>query len=129
MITIRGLRHAYPGGATLVFPDFAAPTGARVLLGGPSGSGKSTLIALASGLLSVQHGSLCIANTELAGLSGPARDAWRGAVLGVLPQRLHLSAGLNVADNLALAYVSTGLRVEGPRIRDLLASLGLADLA
>jgi putative ABC transport system ATP-binding protein len=129
VIEIQGLRHAYAGSATLAFPDFAAPKGASVLLRGASGSGKSTLIALAAGLLSVQQGSLRVAGTELAGLAPAARDAWRGALLGVVPQRLHLSASLCVADNLALAYVSASLPVDAGRMRELLMSLQVADVA
>jgi putative ABC transport system ATP-binding protein len=129
VIAIRALRHAFPGGAALEFPDFAAPKCASVLLRGPSGSGKSTLIALAAGLLTVQQGSLCVAGTELAGLVRSARDAWRGAALGVVPQRLHLSPSLSVADNLALAYVSASVPIDVGRICELLESLHVADVA
>jgi putative ABC transport system ATP-binding protein len=129
VLSLRGLSHGYPGAARLTFPDFEAGNADTVLLRGPSGSGKSTLLALAAGLLDVQQGSLRVAGAELAGMAPAARDAWRAATLGVVPQRLHLSASLTVRDNLALAYVSTGLPVDSLRLDELLIALGIADVA
>lgn len=129
MFSLRGLSHGYPGATRLTFPDFEAIGPAPVVLRGPSGSGKSTLIALAAGLLDVQRGSLCVAGVELAGMARAARDAWRAATLGVMPQRLHLSDSLTVRDNLALAYVSAGLPVDTARIAELLTTLDIVAMA
>ena len=129
MIALRGLSHRYPNAILLTFPDFEAPQGSRVVLRGPSGSGKSTLIALCAGLLTVQTGSLRVADTELGSLPSARRDAWRGATLGVVPQRQHLSASLTVLENLSLAYVGAGLRGDRQRLIEVLAELGLAELA
>jgi putative ABC transport system ATP-binding protein len=129
VLSLRGLSHGYPGATRLTFPDFEASGAAPVLLRGPSGSGKSTLIALAAGLLDVQRGSLRVAGVELAGMAGTVRDAWRAATLGVVPQRLHVSASLTVRDNLALAYVSAGLPVDASRVGELLAALGIGAVA
>jgi putative ABC transport system ATP-binding protein len=129
MLRVQGLVHTHPGAAPLHFPDFQAEGAQPVLLRGPSGSGKSSLLALMAGLLTVQQGSLVVAGTDLHRLGARARDVWRGATLGVLPQRLHLSPTLSVHDNLALAYVSAGLKVDTRRIEDLLSHLGLAALA
>ena len=128
MLALRGLSHRYPDSSRLVFPDFSAHDAQAVLLRGPSGSGKSTLIALAAGLLDVQQGSLRLAGSELAGMPRAARDAWRAVTLGVVPQRLHLSASLSVRDNLALAYLSVGLPVDRVRVDELLAALGLTEI-
>jgi putative ABC transport system ATP-binding protein len=129
VIALHGLRHRFPGSAPLSFPDFESDVGSTVVLRGPSGSGKSTLIALAAGLLQVQAGSLRVAGAELAAMSARACDAWRAATLGVMPQRLHLSAGLNVFDNLALAYMSARMPLDAKRIDALLAELDIADLS
>ena len=129
MLSLRGLSHGYPGATRLSFPDFEATGRAPVVLRGLSGSGKSTLIALAAGLLDVQRGSLRVAGVELAGMPSAARDAWRAATLGVVPQRLHVSGSLTVRDNLALAYVSAGLPVDTARIGELLTTLGIATAA
>ncbi len=129
MLHLRGLTYRYRQGPTLAFPDFDAEPGERIVLGGPSGSGKSTLIALCAGLLSSQSGELRVAGLDLARASASERDAWRGARLGVVPQRLHLSASLTVAQNLALPFVSVGEPVDRPRLRMLLDALDIGALA
>jgi putative ABC transport system ATP-binding protein len=129
VLALRDLSHAHPGAPRIVFPDFESDAARPVLLHGASGSGKSTLIALAAGLLDVQQGSLRLAGCELAGMPRQARDAWRAATLGVVPQRLHLSPSLSVRDNVALAYVSVGLPLDAARVDELLGALGLAAVA
>ena len=129
MLHVQDLSHRYAGSAqTLRFPDLQAPQGAQVLLRGPSGSGKSTLLALLAGLLTRQTGQLRVGSADLAGLDARALDAWRGRELGFVPQRLHLSAGLSVADNLALPFLAAAERVDVARIDGVLQRLGLAML-
>ncbi len=128
MIVWTGLRHAYAQGPLLAFADFHLPAGRHLLLRGGSGSGKSTLLALLAGLLTPTTGELVLAGTVLPTLSPRRLDAWRGANLGFVPQRLHLSAALSVNENLALPYISAGLRPEPGRAAELLAKLGLTDL-
>lgn len=129
MLSLHGLSHRYASGPALVFPDFEAPAGSRVVLSGPSGSGKSTLIALCAGLLAPQQGGLRVAGVDLRSMTAAERDAWRGATLGVVPQRLHLSASLTVLENLAMPFVSVGLPVDRPRAELLLGELGLIALS
>ncbi|RZJ12140.1 MAG: ATP-binding cassette domain-containing protein [Rubrivivax sp.] len=105
------------------------PPGRHLLLRGASGSGKSTLLALLAGLLRVRQGTLEVAGTQLAGLSARALDVWRGATLGVVPQRLHLSVALTVAENLALPALAAGQGADPARATELLSALGIAELA
>lgn len=128
MLAIKGLRHRYSGAPELSFPDVVAPQGAVVRIAGPSGSGKSTLLALLAGLLTVQAGQVEVAGADLAAMDGRARDAWRGAVLGFVPQRLHLSESLSVGQNLALPYIAAGVAVDTARIDTVLHRLGLDGL-
>ncbi|WP_310389558.1 ABC transporter ATP-binding protein [Roseateles sp.] len=123
-----GLRYHYAQGPQLVFEDFSLPSAQHLLLRGDSGSGKSTLLALLAGLATPSSGSLTLAGTALHKLSPRQLDAWRGAHLGFVPQRLHLSAALNVNENLALPYISAGLRPDRARAGELLMQLGLAGL-
>jgi putative ABC transport system ATP-binding protein len=130
MLAWGGLAHCYAGAPEPIrYADFALGPGRHLLLRGASGSGKSTLLALLSGLLRVQQGELQVAGTALAGLSPRALDAWRGATLGVVPQRLHLSDALTVAENLALPALAAGQGVDGARAAELLAALDIAELA
>ena len=129
MLAWGGLRHRYAGGAEIAYADFGLAAGRHLLLRGASGTGKSTLLALLAGLLRVQQGELVVAGTELAGLGPRALDAWRGATLGVVPQRLHLSDALTVAENLALPALAVGQRADSARAAELLEALDIADLS
>jgi putative ABC transport system ATP-binding protein len=129
MLAWSGLRHRYAAGAAIAYADFALPTGQHLLLRGASGSGKSTLLALLAGLLRVQQGELNVADAALQTLSPRALDAWRGATLGVVPQRLHLSEALTVAENLALPALAAGQGADPARAAELLAALDIAELA
>lgn len=129
MLQWQGLAHAYSSGGgalPLRYADFTLPEGRHMLLQGASGSGKSTLLALLAGLLRVQAGRLTVAGTALDGLGAAALDAWRGRTLGVVPQRLHLSEALNVAENLALPALAAGLPPDPARAAQLLQALGMA---
>lgn len=129
MLGWQGLVHRYPGGAEIAYADFALPARRHLLLRGASGAGKSTLLALLSGLLRVQTGELHVAGTALQDLGPRALDAWRGATLGVVPQRLHLSDALTVAGNLALPALAAGQPADAARADELLAALNIAELA
>jgi putative ABC transport system ATP-binding protein len=112
VIEARGLVHAYPRAQPLALPDVAVAQGDTLLLRGPSGSGKSTWLALAAGLLTPSAGEIVVAGQPLASLPAGARDTWRARHVGFLPQKLHLSEALTVADNLALVYFAAGLSVD-----------------
>ena len=130
MLAWQGLSHRYDGAERAIrYADFGLGAGRHLLLRGASGSGKSTLLALLAGLLRVQQGALEVAGTDLAGLSPRALDAWRGATLGVVPQRLHLSDALTVAENLALPALAAGQGADPERAAELLAALDIAELA
>jgi putative ABC transport system ATP-binding protein len=129
VLHIQDLTYRYAGSARLLrFPDLQADAAASLLLRGPSGSGKSTLLALMAGLLAHQSGVLQVGSADLAHLGPREADAWRGRELGFVPQRLHLSPGLSVADNLALPYLACAQRVDRARIDTLLRRLGLHEL-
>jgi len=129
MLAWGGLRHRYAGGAEIAYADFALGAGRHLLLRGASGSGKSTLLALLAGLLRVQQGELKVAGTALQDLKPRALDAWRGATLGFVPQRLHLGEALSVAENLALPALAAGQGADRERAAELMAALDIAELA
>lgn len=108
------LRYRYASGPLMRFADVQVPQGGTLVLRGPSGSGKSTWLALVAGLRRPMVGEIVVAGQALSALPAAALDGWRGAHVGVLPQRLQLSAGLSVADNLALVYWAASLAVDRP---------------
>ena len=124
-----GVRFEWQPGQGLGFADVELPQGGTLLVLGPSGAGKSTLLALIAGLLTPSAGRVEVGGTDIGALPRAARDRWRGATLGFVPQRLHLSESLTVEGNLALPYVACGEAVDHGRIAALLERLGLAGLA
>jgi putative ABC transport system ATP-binding protein len=129
LIQTRDLAYRYPGGTPIHFPDTDVPQGGVLLLSGPSGCGKSTWLALVAGLVKPAAGTLTVAGQALAQLNGVAADAWRARTIGFLPQKLHLSIALTVAQNLAMAQWAAGQAEDPARIAATLAALGVADLA
>lgn len=130
MLTLAGgVRFEWQPGQGLGFADVELPQGGTLLVLGPSGAGKSTLLALIAGLLTPSAGRVVVGGTDVSALARTARDRWRGATLGFVPQRLHLSESLTVEGNLALPYVACGDAVDHGRIAVLLERLGLAGLA
>jgi putative ABC transport system ATP-binding protein len=129
MIASHGVQYRYAGGAPLVFPDVQVPQGAVLLLSGPSGCGKSTWLSLVAGLVRPTDGELAVAGQAMDALSQAGADAWRARTVGFLPQKLHLSSALTVAQNLALAYWAAGLPEDAAHMQRTLAQLGVADLA
>jgi putative ABC transport system ATP-binding protein len=103
--------------------------GEHWLLAGASGSGKTTLLHVLAGLTVPTTGRVVVAGTDLRALAGGALDHWRGRNVGLVPQRLHLVAALDVRDNLRLARHLGGLPEDAARIAALLAAVGVGDLA
>jgi len=129
VIRTRRLAFQFPAGPLLRFPDLDLAQGGRLLLQGASGAGKSTWLSLVAALRAPTQGELVVAGQDLAQLRARERDAWRGRHVGFLPQRLHLTEALDVGSNLALAFFAAGVPTDAARIRDVLAALGVADLA
>jgi putative ABC transport system ATP-binding protein len=127
-LVLRSVAFRYRDGQPLTFPDWVAPSGAVVRLSGPSGSGKSTLLSLLAGLLVPSAGRLHVAGVDPAALTERERDNWRGATLGIVPQRLHLSPHLSVWHNLALPWVAAGQSVDASRIAEVMDRLGIQGL-
>ncbi len=135
MIETAALAYAHTGAPAIAFPDVSLPQGATLLLTGRSGSGKSTWLSLVSGLLTPAAGSLVVAGQALSGgahgqgtMHGAARDAWRAATIGLLPQRLFLSEALTVQQNLELPFFASGRPVDARAVQQALAVLELQPL-
>jgi putative ABC transport system ATP-binding protein len=88
--------------AVLKIQSLAIAKGEKVFLYGPSGSGKTTLLGILSGVLEADQGTIKILGQDLAQMSGPARDALRGAHIGYIFQMFNLIPYLNVLENMML---------------------------
>jgi ABC-type lipoprotein export system ATPase subunit len=117
------LQYAHPGQATISFPDIKVDSGEALLVLGKSGSGKTTLLNLLAGLLNPAKGEIKLGGVVLSSLSGQSMDLFRGNNIGIVFQKPHLIAALNVRQNLELAHFFS--KKKGQEINRLLTELGI----
>jgi putative ABC transport system ATP-binding protein len=129
MIRTRGLAYRYGAGPLLNFADVDVTQGGTLLVRGRSGSGKSTWLALVAGLRGATGGDLLVGGIHIGPQRAAELDAWRARCIGFVPQKLHLSSALTVADNLALAYFAAGRKRDDAAIAQALDQLGVGELA
>ncbi|MGJ8585897.1 MAG: ABC transporter ATP-binding protein [Marinosulfonomonas sp.] len=103
-LNITDLAYRWPGqsGFSLTVPQLSVATGESILLLGESGSGKSTLLSLICGTILPDQGSVHVAGTNIATLSGGARDQFRAEQIGVIFQQFNLLPFGSVMDNIQL---------------------------
>jgi putative ABC transport system ATP-binding protein len=129
MFALTGIEHRYGATTVLRVEEWRAAAGEHWLLAGPSGSGKTTLLHILAGLTTPTVGTVVVAGIDLGTLEPGARDRWRGRTVGLVPQRLHLVGALDVRDNLRLAQYLAGMPDDLGRVGELLAAVGVGDLA
>src|SRR5262245_16112065 len=96
---------------------------------GPSGSGKSTLLHVAAGLERADRGQVRLAGQDLTRASDAVLTRLRRSEIGFCFQSFNLMSALTAAQNVGLPLRLAGRRVERDRVREVLASVGLADRA
>ncbi|MEO5716379.1 MAG: ABC transporter ATP-binding protein [Luteolibacter sp.] len=97
-----GLRLGVSAGEAIRFhlEHFRVEAGEQVALTGPSGCGKSTLLNLIAGLRRPDAGSIIVRGTDLAGLSSPQLDAFRGRTMGFVFQSFNLLDSFTALENV-----------------------------
>ena len=123
MLSTDPIVHRFGDSTVLRAPPVELLADEHCALVGPSGSGKSTLLNVLAGILRPSAGSVRLDNEDLYPSQG-RDDRWRGRRVGMVPQRLHLLAGLTAFENVALACYFAGTSQNG--VAPLLAELGLA---
>lgn len=127
-LSITGLVFAHRGATEeMRVPSLRLERGEQALLVGGSGRGKSTLLQLIAGLRDPQAGSIAVAGAEITALRGAARDAARGAHIGVIFQTFNLLPGFSALDNVLMALLFSAMPPADheSRARDLLRALDM----
>ncbi len=125
MLKTSALQFAYDSSNRFQFPDIEANKLAHLLIIGGSGKGKTTLLHLLGGLLRPSMGKIEVGNTDITQLSTKELDGFRGRHIGIVFQKSHFVASLNVKDNLLLAQYLAGEKQDLKRAKHLLERLNL----
>ena len=98
---------------------------------GASGSGKSTLLHLMAGLAQADGGRVVIREQDLAKMNDRELTLFRRRHIGLVFQAFNLIPTLTAQENIALPLLLDGKSEAEtlPKVRELMASLGLADRA
>ncbi|GAA4708601.1 ABC transporter ATP-binding protein [Phytohabitans rumicis] len=130
-VALRAVRKVYGTRAATVTAldgvtlDFAPGTFTAVM--GPSGSGKSTLLQCAAGLDRPTSGEVFVAGQDLGKLDETRLTVLRRDRIGFVFQSFNLLPSLTAELNVALPLRLAGRRPSRRQVRDVLASVGLAD--
>ena len=100
------------------------------VVSGHSGSGKSTLANMLAGILTPTAGHVQLDGTDLYSLRDEELSRLRNERIGLVPQGHTALRALTVLDNVLLpSILYTKDEAPADRARELLASVGLGDLA
>ncbi len=104
MVRMRDIRFRWRPRDPLVLdiPVLDVEEGERVFIKGPSGSGKTSLLNLLGGVAVPEAGAISIRGTEITGLRGSRRDAFRADHVGFIFQMFNLVPYLSLIDNVVL---------------------------
>jgi len=123
IIKTTSLQYTYPGQKPISFPDIQVAASESLLILGKSGSGKTTLLNLLAGLLDPTSGEVILDGIKLSSISDQKLDLFRGKNIGIVFQKPHLIAALNVRQNLELTHFFS--KKKGQEINQLLSDLGI----
>ncbi len=123
MLTLGDIRKRF--GATTAVDGLSLQVSAGEVFGllGPNGAGKSTSLAIATGLLAADSGSV-----DLLGLGSPTNASVRSH-LGLAPQEITLYAELTARENLLFFARLYGVANARRRVEELLAIVELESRA
>ena len=129
VLEVKNLAFRYDAGDWKLRVDsLVLAKGDQLLLRAGSGRGKSTLLSLIAGLMEPTSGSVKILGQSVHGLSGAARDRFRGKHIGMIFQTFNLLHGFSALENVmaALLFAGASPAEQKATAKELLSTLGIA---
>ena len=129
MISTQNVVFQYNSETRFHFPDLQCKASESLLITGASGTGKTTLLHLLGGLLQPTSGSVNVDEINICQLSSKKLDFFRGHNIGLILQKAHFIASLNVIENIGLASWLNDKTIKQEKAKELLVLLGLEKFA
>jgi putative ABC transport system ATP-binding protein len=106
--------------------SFSVEKGEFVAIVGASGSGKSTLLHILGGVDAPSSGQVLVDGTDICDLDPTKLAIFRRRRIGLIYQFYNLIPILNVEENITLPLLLDGRELDEARLKELVATLGLA---
>lgn len=129
MLRTKNIEFSYSGEAHFTFPDIVCEASASCLILGKSGVGKTTLLHLLGGLIQPSTGVIYIDQKKLNDLSDRQIDQFRGQNIGIVFQKPHFIASINILQNLLLTQKLAGNTPNKEEVISILEGLEIKDRA
>ena len=107
--------------------SFSVEKGEFVAIVGPSGSGKSTLLHILGGVDTPSSGQVLVDGTDICALDQTKLAIFRRRQIGLIYQFYNLIPILNVEENITLPLLLDERSLDAARLKEIVATLGLAD--
>jgi putative ABC transport system ATP-binding protein len=107
--------------------SFSVQKGEFVAIVGPSGSGKSTLLHILGGVDTPSSGEVLVDGTDICTLDKTKLAIFRRRQLGLIYQFYNLIPILDVEENITLPLLLDERKLDAERLKEIVATLGLAD--
>jgi putative ABC transport system ATP-binding protein len=131
ILKVHNLSKVYGKGETQIKAlddvSFNVEKGEFVAIVGPSGSGKSTLLHILGGVDTPSSGQVLVDGTDICALNQTKLAIFRRRQIGLIYQFYNLIPILNVEENVSLPLLLDERRMDEARLKEIVATLGLAD--
>ena len=131
ILKVQNLSKVYGKGDTQIKAldniNFNVEKGEFVAIVGPSGSGKSTLLHILGGVDTPNSGQVLVDGTDICALDQTKLAIFRRRQIGLIYQFYNLIPILNVEENITLPLLLDERSLDEARLKEIVATLGLAD--
>ena len=128
MLKTADVTFSYTKETSFNFPDIDLSSGQPLLILGKSGIGKTTLLHVLAGILSPDHGTIVINDTNITNLGSKKLDGFRGKHIGIVFQNTIAVSSLTVYENLQARLYFSGISNQKEAIENILVQLDLVSV-